>query len=75
MTITPTCTDATAFSNARFGAGAGNIFLDNVACVGTERNLSSCVANTDTSDCSHANDASVRCQVDCECCCIIVAIL
>lgn len=58
--------DATAFSNAFFGAGSGNIYLDNVACVGIEANLSSCTADLDTRDCTHSSDASVRCNPDCE---------
>ena len=58
--------DATAVSNAHFGRGTGSIFLDNVACVGSEANLTSCVADLDTRDCTHADDAGVTCVPDCE---------
>lgn len=54
--------DATALANAFFGAGSGNIFLDNVACVGDEANISFCVADTNTADCTHSQDAGVRCN-------------
>ena len=58
--------DATAYSNAFFGRGTGIIYLDNVACTGTEVNLTSCVADYDTSDCTHSEDAGVTCQQECE---------
>jgi len=35
-------TDAVAFDNANFGAGAGPIYLDNVDCSGNECNLLDC---------------------------------
>ena len=56
----PHTVGAMARSNAAFGAGSGRIFLDNVACTGTEANLTSCVADLD------AQDASVVCNADCE---------
>ena len=58
--------DATAYSNARFGQGAGLIHLDNVACVGMEPNITSCTYDADTSDCLHTEDASVSCVTDCK---------
>jgi len=58
--------DATALTNGAFGAGTGPIYLDNVACIGSEANLTACTSDTDTRDCSHSQDAGVRCNVDCE---------
>ena len=53
--------DATAHSNARFGAGTGSIFLDNVACTGEEDMLTSCAYDSNTNDCFHSDDAGVTC--------------
>ena len=48
---------------AGFGQGTGSIWLDQVACVGTEARLADCPANPiGTHDCSHFEDAGVRCQ-------------
>ena len=44
-----------------FGAGAGPIFLDNVACNGSEETLTNCSANFGESSCDHTQDASVIC--------------
>lgn len=53
---------ATAYSFARFGQGIGPIFLDNVACVGTESRLIDCPANPiGTHNCVHSEDAGVGC--------------
>ena len=56
-------TDAVAFSSAHFGAGAGPIHLDHVACSGSEDNLIDCSHSSFVS-CSggHREDAGVRCQ-------------
>ena len=56
-------TDAVAFSRAHFGAGTGEIYLDNVGCTGSETNLIDC-SRSSTVSCSsgHAEDAGVRCQ-------------
>lgn len=54
-------TDATAFSNARFGPGTGPIHLDDVRCTGMEARLFDCPRDADTLDCSHADDAGVIC--------------
>ena len=55
-------TDASAFSNARFGRGRGQILLDDVQCTGSEGRLIDCRYDQNTNDCSHYEDASVRCQ-------------
>ena len=48
---------------AGFGQGTGSIWLDQVACAGTEARLADCPANPiGTHDCSHFEDAGVRCQ-------------
>ena len=55
--------DALAFGSAHFGAGSGDIFLDNVGCTGSESSLLDC--NPDTSiSCfyGHSEDAGVRCH-------------
>ena len=55
--------DAVAFSGAHFGVGTGPIFLDNVGCSGSERNLTDC-PHSSTVYCyrGHSEDAGVRCQ-------------
>ncbi|XP_053120391.1 deleted in malignant brain tumors 1 protein-like [Hemicordylus capensis] len=48
---------------ARFGSGAGRIWLDNVQCTGTESTLSQCPARPwGEHDCSHGEDAGVVCS-------------
>ena len=58
--------DSTAYSRAQFGQGSGPIHLDNVACIGTEENLLSCVYDADSSDCVHSEDAGVSCNPECK---------
>ncbi len=46
-----------------FANGAGQIWLDQVNCRGTETRLIGCPANPlGQHDCSHLEDAGVRCQ-------------
>ena len=56
-------TDATAYYNAHFGRGSGAIVLDDVRCTGTEDNLVDCPFDRSTVDCTHSDDAGVRCQI------------
>ena len=60
-----------AFTNARFGAGVGPIYLDNVDCTGSEDNLTDCPSSAIFSCPSgHNEDAGVRCQsklIQCSC--------
>ena len=49
------------FSNAYFGQGNGSIFLDNVACSGSETTLISCSYTIPTLSDLHTEDAGVRC--------------
>ena len=54
-----------ALGSAPFGAGTGPIWLDDVLCTGSERELSECPHNTNNSfgnhNCNHQQDAGVRC--------------
>ena len=56
-------TVGTAFRLATFGPGIGNIWLDNVDCVGTEARLADCPSNgVGVHNCIHLEDAGVRCE-------------
>ena len=55
-------TDSTAYSNARFGQNSNIIIaLDNVACTVYESRLIDCTYDSHVADCSHSEDAGVRC--------------
>ena len=53
---------ARAYSSAFFGQGNGTILLDDVSCNSTEAKLTSCRYDPSTADCSHEEDAGVRCD-------------
>lgn len=53
---------ASVLSSAANGEGVGEIWLDNLNCVGTEARLFECPANTiGTNDCNHREDLSAVC--------------
>ena len=55
------CTAATALTSG-FTNGAGQIWLDDVRCLGTESTLIDCPANPlGQHNCVHSEDAGVRC--------------
>ncbi len=58
--FTHTCAGAVALSRATFGIGSGEIYLDDVQCVGTETGLVDC-PHTAEHNCGHSEDAGVRC--------------
>ena len=58
--ISLVASDVVAFGRAYFGEGSGDIFLDELACTGNEQRLSVC-ATDPSHDCTHAEDAGVRC--------------
>ena len=48
--------------SAFYGQGSGQIWLDEVNCVGTEETIRNCVqGGWGNHDCSHGKDASVNC--------------
>ncbi|KAL4219354.1 scavenger receptor [Mactra antiquata] len=54
---------AVPLSIAAFGQGTGQIFMDNVECIGTETTIVDCKFNGWTiNNCNHGEDASVICQ-------------
>ena len=56
----------TVYTSAHFGQGSGPILLDNLACSGSESRLVDCTYDNNTADCSHSEDAGVRCR-GCKC--------
>ena len=56
-------TAAVAIKQAFFGEGVDPIYLDNVACVGDESELTACVHNgVGVHNCVHSQDAGVKCR-------------
>lgn len=55
------CIGAIARGNAAYGQGVGPIFLDDLACTGTEPSLFNCTFDP-THNCNHIEDAGVLCR-------------
>ena len=54
---------STAYSNAYFGQGTGQILLSDLGCTGTEISLLSCpFSNNGSTSCTHSQDAGVICS-------------
>ena len=54
---------ASALGSARFGAGSGRIWLDDVRCSGSESSIADCHhGGWGEGDCDHREDASVICS-------------
>ena len=54
-----------ARGSAYYGQGSGQIWLDNVNCVGTELTIENCShRGWGSHDCSHSEDAGVQCSTD-----------
>ena len=52
----------TARHGAFYGQGSGQIWLDDINCVGTEETIRNCLhGGWGSHDCSHGEDASVNC--------------
>ena len=61
-------TDPEAYGQAYFGEGQGDIYIENVQCNGSESTLEDCPASeVGVHDCTHSEDAGVRCQGMCVC--------
>ena len=55
-----------AFANAYFGEGNGTIFLDDVQCSSIATSILQCPSNPiGTHNCTHSDDAGVRCERKC----------
>ncbi|XP_063963691.1 lysyl oxidase homolog 2A-like [Lytechinus pictus] len=53
------------FGSSEFGRGSGRILLDEVECVGNEKNLLLCEHNPiGVTDCSHSEDVGIRCSAE-----------
>ena len=57
--------DVIAYGGARYGEGSGQVYLDNVNCLGNESRLTDCTY-TSGSSCPHSQDAGVQCRAECK---------
>ena len=50
--------------NAFYGQGSGQIWLNNINCIGTEESIQNCShSRWESHSCSHEEDASSKCTV------------
>ena len=57
------CSGGRAYSNAHFGSGSGQIFLDDVQCTSSSSKLLECPSRPILShNCLHSADAGVGCE-------------
>jgi len=54
--------EVVAYGSAHFGSAQLPILLDDVACTGSESSLVECTYDSNTTDCSHSQDAGTRCH-------------
>ena len=53
----------TAYTSAHFGAGSGNVWLEDVACSSTNTKILQCSSSPIGQDtCTHSEDAGVGCE-------------
>ena len=58
-----TCIGGVGYSYARFGAGTGPIYMDDVACTSSASQLLECSSRPIlTHNCLHSTDAGVGCK-------------
>ena len=55
------CSGVEALRGSEFNASNGPIFLDNLACEGTEERLLNCGSSYDFHSCQRSDEAEVRC--------------
>ena len=61
LSISSSAVGASALLSAYFSRGSGPILMDDVRCTGSEDRLIDCRYDSNTDDCFHYEDASVRC--------------
>ena len=54
--------NSSVLRNAFYNSSSGPIYLDNVQCEGDEDSLRNCSLSREIDDCTHSEDAGVRCQ-------------
>ena len=65
----PAVSGGLARSNAYYGAGNGDILLDDMACMGSEATLNECNHRQPigSHNCGHSEDVGVECGMRCSC--------
>lgn len=58
-----TLIDAVPVFKAFYGQGSGPIIINSLECTGVENNILECAFDSDTSNCSHSDDAGVQCTI------------